>query len=252
MTGNGIRYHGVMYDVSSEHEVRQALRAAEERFRHLVEQLPAVVYVDATDELATALYVSPQYERLTGYSPAERLATPDLWMEMVHPDDRDRVVEESNRTNATGDDYDVEHRIIRKDGSTIWVHDHAFLVEGPDGRRAWNGVLTDVTDRKAAEEALSTRDRILEAAGYAAERFLRAPSWEAVHRRRARATSDRPEGPPGRSCSRTWSCRPDCTAPCGTPGSRRTRPPRSTGIALGPTPTPTATPDGSTCSEREA
>ena len=180
MTGDGIRYHGVMYDVSSEHEVRQALRAAEERFRHLVEQLPAVVYVDATDEVATALYVSPQYERLTGYSPAERLATPDLWMDMVHPDDLRRVVEESNRTNATGDDYDVEHRIVRKDGSTIWVHDHAFLVEGPDGRRAWNGVLTDVTDRKAAEEALSTRDRILEAAGYAAERFLRAPSWEAV------------------------------------------------------------------------
>ena len=52
---------------------------------------------------------------------------------------------------ATGHDYDVEHRIVRKDGSTIWVHDHAFLVEGPDGRRAWNGVLTDVTDRKVAE-----------------------------------------------------------------------------------------------------
>jgi PAS domain S-box-containing protein len=170
-------WQGVIQDVTDRKEAEARLREAEERYRSLVEQLPAVIYVDALDELATARYVSPQYERLTGYTPAERLADPALWMRILHPEDRDRIVAESNRTNATGEPYDVEHRIVRKDGRTVWVRDHAFLVDAPGGERVWQGVLTDITDRKLAEEALASRDRILEAAGYAAERFLRAPSW---------------------------------------------------------------------------
>jgi PAS domain S-box-containing protein len=171
-------WQGVIQDVTDRKETEARLREAEERYRSLVEQLPAVIYVDALDEMVTARYVSPQYERLTGYTPAERLADPGLWMRILHPDDRDRVVAESNRTNETGDPYDIEHRIVRKDDRIVWVQDHAFLVETPGGERVWQGVLTDITDRKVVEEALASRDRILEAAGYSAERFLRAPGWQ--------------------------------------------------------------------------
>ena len=170
-------WQGLIQDITERRDAGQAIEEAEERFRRLVEQLPAVVYIDAIDEIATAHYVSPQYERLTGYTPAERIADPGLWMDMIHPDDRSRVIAESNRTNETAEDYEVEHRIIRKDGQVVWVHDHAFLVRSSDGEDAWQGVLTDITDRKRAEEALASRDRILEAAGYAAEQFLRALSW---------------------------------------------------------------------------
>jgi PAS domain S-box-containing protein len=172
-------WQGLIQDVTERKDAERALEIAEERFRTLVEQLPAVIYIDAVDEIATAVYVSPQYERLTGYSPAERVADPGMWMRMIHPDDRDRVIAESMRTNETGEDYDIEHRIVRRDGRTLWVHDHAILVHAPDGTSGWQGVLTDITDRKLAEDALSSRDRILEAAGHAAERFLRAPSWRA-------------------------------------------------------------------------
>jgi PAS domain S-box-containing protein len=172
-------WQGLIQDVTERKDAERALEIAEERFRTLVEQLPAVIYIDAVDEIATAVYVSPQYERLTGYSPAERVADPGLWMRMIHPDDRDRVMAESTRTNETGEDYDVEHRIVRRDGRILWVHDHGLLVRAPDGTSGWQGVLTDITDRKLAEDALSSRDRILEAAGHAAEGFLRAPSWRA-------------------------------------------------------------------------
>jgi PAS domain S-box-containing protein len=171
------RYHGVMFDISHRKEAEQQLHSTQERYRLLVEQLPSVVYIDAVDEIATARYVSPQYEQLTGYTPAERLSDPGLWMRIVHPDDQERVMAESNRTNETEEDYDIDHRIVRKDGRIIWVHDHAVFVRSPDREQTWQGVLTDITDRKHAEEALRTRDSILEAAGYAAERFLRAPSW---------------------------------------------------------------------------
>lgn len=176
--GMPLFWQGLVLDITERKEAEARLREAEERYRQLVEQLPAVVYIDAVDELATARYVSPQYERLTGYTPAERIADPAMWMRMIHPDDHERVVAESNRTNETGEAYDIEHRIVRKDGRVVWVHDHAFLVRSADDDDVWQGVLTDITDRKLAEDALTTRDRILEAAGYAAERFLRAPSWQ--------------------------------------------------------------------------
>ncbi|MGZ5300240.1 MAG: PAS domain-containing protein [Actinomycetota bacterium] len=170
-------WQGVIEDVTARHEAEARQRDAETRYRHLVERIPAAVYIDEVDEMATAVYISPQYERLTGYTPEERLAEPGLWVQMLHPDDREDVLAESGRTNASGAPFDLEYRIITKDGHTIWLHDHASLVEDQSGRLSWQGVLIDITERKLAEEALSRRDKILEASGFAAERFLNAPSW---------------------------------------------------------------------------
>ena len=175
--GAPLYWQGVVFDITERKEAEERLTQAEARYRTLVEQLPAVVYVDAVDDVATALYVSPQYERLTGYTAEERLTQPELWLRCLHPDDRERVVEESHRTDSTGDPFDVEYRLITKDGRVIWVHDHAYQVDGPGGGRVWQGVLTDITQRKVAEETLERRDLILQAAGLAAERFLRAPTW---------------------------------------------------------------------------
>jgi len=171
------RAQGVMYDITERKQAEEQLLAAEERYRTLVEQLPAVVYIDAIDELSTALYISPQYERVFGFTPQQRTDDPGLWIRQIHPDDQDRVVAESERTNRTGDPFNIEYRWIRHDGTTIWVHDQASQVEGAGGVRVWQGVLTDITERKSAQDALTRRDQILQAAGLAAERFLRSPSW---------------------------------------------------------------------------
>jgi len=170
-------WQGVMEDVTARHEAEARQREAETRYRHLVERLPAVVYIDAVDEMATAIYISPQYEALTGYTPEDRLAEPGLWLRMLHPDDRAAVVAESDRTNETGEPFDLEYRLVTKDGRTVWVHDHASLVDDLTGRPSWQGVLTDITERKVAEQALSRRDLILEASSFAAERFLNEPAW---------------------------------------------------------------------------
>jgi PAS domain S-box-containing protein len=150
---------------------------AEERFRGLVEQLPVTVYIDAVDSMSTALYISPQYEQLTGYTPEQRLMDPELWVRMLHPDDRERVLAESDATNATGEPFDVEYRIIAADGRTVWLHDHAMQVTDPDGNQRWHGVLQDITETRLAAEGLARRDAILEATSFAAERFLRSPAW---------------------------------------------------------------------------
>lgn len=171
-------YQGVVFDITEQRRIQDQLVDAEARYRTLVEQVPVAVYIDAVDELSTARYISPRYEQLTGYTPEQRMADPGLWANMLHPDDRERVLEESERTNRTGDPFDVEYRIVRADGRVVWLHDHAFLVDGPEGAPAWQGALTDITERRIAEEALASRDRILSSAGYAAERFLDTEGWE--------------------------------------------------------------------------
>ncbi len=132
------------------------LRETEERYRQLVERTPAVVYMDAIDDLSTALYISPQLKDLLGYTPEERLADPGLWVQRLHPDDRDRVVEESKRTNQSGDPFAMDYRMVHRDGHTVWVRDESILVHGEDGApRYWLGVLIDITERKRAEDELA-------------------------------------------------------------------------------------------------
>ncbi len=128
---------------------------AEERYRTLVEQIPAVIYVDEADDVATARYVSPYYETMFGYSPGEWLADPELRVKMLHPEDRDRVLEETRRSNETGGQFRTEYRMIARDGRVVWVRDEGVLLRDGSGRDlGWQGVLTDITERKRAEEAL--------------------------------------------------------------------------------------------------
>jgi diguanylate cyclase (GGDEF)-like protein/PAS domain S-box-containing protein len=130
----------------------EAVTAAEERFRVLVERMPAAVYVDAIDDRASTIYVSPQIEQLTGYTVQEWQSDPGLWVRSLHPEDRDRAVAANQRHNETGEPFRMDYRIIARDGRTVWVRDEAVMVQHADGRFAYSqGFLQDITDRKVAE-----------------------------------------------------------------------------------------------------
>jgi diguanylate cyclase (GGDEF)-like protein/PAS domain S-box-containing protein len=142
-------------DITERKEVEERLREAKERYRTLVEQIPAVTYIDEIDETSSAIYMSPQVEGMFGYTPEEWLEDPELWMKILHPEDKEWVLAESRRTNETGDPFRVEYRMISKSGHVAWVRDEAVLVKGMGGRsRFWQGVITDVTERKVLEEQL--------------------------------------------------------------------------------------------------
>jgi PAS domain S-box-containing protein len=174
-------YQGVMFDITERKVAEQLLQKAEANYRTLVEQLPVVVYQDAIDEVSTALYISPQYERLFGFPPGARLRDPQFWVDHLHPDDRDRVLELSKWTNETGEPFSAEYRFLGRDGRVVWVRDEAELLRDADGQpMMWQGVLLDVTARKHAEDALTRRDAVLQAIGFAAERFLKSDDWAAA------------------------------------------------------------------------
>ena len=130
-------------------------------YRALVEQIPAVVYVDADDEASSALYMNPRVEQMLGYTQEEWLEDLDLWVKLLHPEDRERAQAEANRTRETGEPFDAEYRLVSRDGHTVWVHDKAVRVEERDGDTVvWQGVLLDITERKRVEEELRQSEEL--------------------------------------------------------------------------------------------
>ncbi|MGI9050403.1 MAG: PAS domain S-box protein [Rubrobacteraceae bacterium] len=131
------------------------MRDAERRYRSLVEQIPAVIYTDDVDESNSALYRSPYVEEILGYKPEDFLSDPYFWQDLLHKDDRERVLAENDRTNETGEPFRIEYRMIGKDGRVVWVRDEAILIRDEEDRPLyWQGVFTDVTERRKTEEAL--------------------------------------------------------------------------------------------------
>lgn len=153
--GQILFWQGVLYDVTEEKQHEEELRRAEQRYRALVENLPAIVYIVAPDDDRRTLYVSPQVERALGYSREEWLDQPDMWMELLHPDDREPALAAHDEHNRTGEPWSREYRLIAADGRAVWFRDVATLVRDADGRPLyWQGIQLDITELKDAEERL--------------------------------------------------------------------------------------------------
>jgi PAS domain S-box-containing protein len=150
-------------DVTQHKRDEERLRESEQRYRLLVEQLPAITYTAAMDEASTTLYVSPQVQQILGVSPDNYKANPDLWRKLLHPDDRRRVMAELKESHKTGQPFCSEYRMVAGDGRVVWVRDEARLVEDAGGRPLYlQGVMYDITERKKAEEDLQRARNELE------------------------------------------------------------------------------------------
>jgi PAS domain S-box-containing protein len=131
------------------------LREAENRYRTLVEQLPAITYITALDYADRFIYISPQVESMTGFSPAECLADPDLLGRQLHPDDRSRVLDKMQESSATGKPFSSEHRVLTRDGQVRWFSVQGVVVRDEAGQPLFRrGVAIDITAQKKAEEEL--------------------------------------------------------------------------------------------------
>jgi len=153
---------GFFTDVTERKKAEEELFKAEAKYRTLVEQIPAVTYIAAVDRASTTLYVSPQIRILIGFSPEQYEADPDMWRKRLHPDDRERVTSELERTHKTGGPFSCEYRMFARDGRIVWFRDEAALVRDNRGQPLFlQGVMFDITERKQAEEALQkARDEL--------------------------------------------------------------------------------------------
>ena len=155
----------VVRDVTERDEAVKALTESETRFRALVENLPAIAYTAALDPASTTLYISPRVEQILGFSPRECAANPNIWRERLHPDDRQRVLDELAACHRSGKPFASEYRMIARDGRVVWFRDEAVIVRDHQGRPAYLlGVMLDITRTRELEHQLAQAQK-LEAIG---------------------------------------------------------------------------------------
>ncbi|MEX2420430.1 MAG: PAS domain-containing protein, partial [Actinomycetota bacterium] len=159
--GELLFWQGMQQDITERRQAEDALRQAEERYRAIVEHIPAVTYVDGLDrEPVASVYISPQVEPMLGFTPQEWLTDAELWVRQMHPDDRERVLALSDHADETGEPYRAEYRFLHRDGRVLWLRDESVLIHDQDGQPLfWQGVMYDITQLKLANEALVESER---------------------------------------------------------------------------------------------
>src|ERR1044072_896874 len=129
--------------------------AGGEDYRRLVERLPAIVYSCEMGEHGRWRYVSPQIEQILGYTPEEWMADAGLWARRLHPDDRERALEQETRKESIEGGFPpIDYRMITRSDEVVWILDEAGLDPAADGIQVWHGVLYDITERKNVEQEL--------------------------------------------------------------------------------------------------
>ncbi len=145
---------GSFYDITQRKEAELRLQELERRYRSLVEQLPAVTYMDTADEEMSSIYVSPQVEKILGLS-ADAFVTDDAWSAHLHPDDREEALQALRTAIRAGDPFTLEYRMVRPDGSIVWIRDRGSVVKNEEGEPAYvQGLYEDISEQKRLESEL--------------------------------------------------------------------------------------------------
>jgi len=152
--------------IAIEHRrAKTELRAAETRYRTLVERLPAITYIAEVGIEGRWQFVSPQIESMLGFSAEEWTADPGLWISRIHEEDREIAIAAENRVQQTGELYKAEYRMHARDGRVLWFRDEANLLEGVPGTKpVMQGVLYDITEHRRMEDRLRQAQK-MEAVG---------------------------------------------------------------------------------------
>ncbi|MGZ8632600.1 MAG: PAS domain-containing protein [Solirubrobacteraceae bacterium] len=135
------------------HAARQ--RSDDRLMRALMLNVPGAIYRSAWHAGHVVELISDEIERISGYLPSNFVAsTRRTMLSIVHPDDRDGLVRAVEHAADRERAFAIEYRIVRADGELRWVLDRGQVVPGAGGRLWVDGAMFDITERRAAEEAL--------------------------------------------------------------------------------------------------
>lgn len=153
---------GVGIDITERREVEKARRDAEARYRELVDSLDAVIFRSDPRNVLVALYGHVREQ--TGYTVAEMMSNEQLWMQIIHPDDLERVREFYRNVAATGERSAVELRVVGKSGEVRWVRARVAPRYDEEGGIKWfDGVVVDVTESVEARQQEARRTARMQA-----------------------------------------------------------------------------------------
>ncbi|HUL06542.1 MAG TPA: PAS domain-containing protein [Candidatus Acidoferrum sp.] len=185
--GQPLFLDGVVFDITERKKFEAELAAAaaelatsESRFRSLVANIPGIVYRCLIDADWTDLYVSDYSETLTGYPASDfidkRVRT---YASVTHPDDGEMIEKTVAEALAQRRPFEMDYRILHRNGEVRWVREYSQPVFDAEGRPAYlDGIIFDITERKAFEAALSQAKEQAESASRTKSDFLAVMSHE--------------------------------------------------------------------------
>ncbi len=170
-TGETVLIAGTLEDVTEREAMQEGLRDAEAKYRSLVEQIPAIVYIVKLDRDGNGrtTYISRQVETVLGYTAAEWLADPHLWWKIIHPRYQAAIKAEIDRKDQQPESRQrirQEYPVYAKDGRLVWLLNESHTAWGRNGRvRYTDGVLLDVTERRREDERRLALEAAFDALG---------------------------------------------------------------------------------------
>jgi PAS domain S-box-containing protein len=154
-----------------------AIYESEEKFRLLANNIPGTVYLAENDAKYTTTYINDEIKKLTGYDKVEFLEKRIFYIDLIHPEDYDRVVNDSRDKLSKSEPFHLTYRIINKTGEIIWVEEFGDAVINNGKISYIEGIMLDITERKMAEDAIKGLE-YAEAANKAKSEFLANMSHE--------------------------------------------------------------------------
>jgi PAS domain S-box-containing protein len=141
-------------EIRERKQMAEALRESEEQLRQIAENMDQILWLYTHNQhcdRSQPIYINSAFECIWGQPRAAWYTNPNIWVDSIHPDDRDRVVTAFNQAATTK--FNEEYRIIRADGSVRIIQDQAFPIRDESGRvYRLAGIAEDITERKQAEQ----------------------------------------------------------------------------------------------------
>jgi two-component system cell cycle sensor histidine kinase/response regulator CckA len=150
-------------EIAERKRLEKQLRDTQVRYQALVEHLPVITYIAEFGIEGKWVYVSPQIEKMLGYSTSEWIDTVGIWTARLDPRDRDRVLKEEALSHKSGNPFQCEYRMRASDGRVVWVHDEAVVITDEKGNPLFlQGIISDICNRKEMEETLRQNEKWFE------------------------------------------------------------------------------------------
>ena len=152
-SGNPLHLIAITENITNTKLAEAQRSEAERSLMQLLRNLPGVAYRSLCDEQWTMLYVSEAFERLTGYNAEDVIGNQRIeFANIIHPDDREKMYVETIKAIEQNQPFQVEYRIIHKDGGIRWFWEQGSGVRDKDGNiAAIEGYMTDITLQKEAD-----------------------------------------------------------------------------------------------------
>ncbi|MCL9805432.1 PAS domain S-box protein [Flavobacterium amniphilum] len=147
---NSNSHIAIIEDISKRKETEKEILESKQKINDIIDSIDGVVWEGNSNDPGVS-FVSKKSMDILGYTPEEWIADEMFWRKIIHPEDRDWVIDYSNQCARDKTPFDFEYRMIHKNGNTVWVRDIVSVYHEEKTTTRFRGILIDITRSKQFE-----------------------------------------------------------------------------------------------------